>query len=198
MRKELFYLMLAMVLLQSCNNDPKPKKYVFQTVQNSSNSLFVYDNNSNAQQEFQLLGSFPSILDTLPDYIESTLEDFLVIEEFEILSDDMLRIRFNDNGVTNDTTFNYVSTGNEIAVDNPDFDKLIQYDKDNDLFKICLYMAYGVQGPNTSGSQPQAYGGFISFCQRRSISDLLQEQNQMYDYATSDSFAIFLAEMIYQ
>jgi hypothetical protein len=191
----LFSTSLLIISCSDPNPQSYPKLYQFSHVDVSEGKQWVVQNNEVTSEITTGTGTFGNFYDTLDQFVVNTAHITFFIEEIELISEDMIRLKFFVDNVSYDTTLSYTLTDQELIVDVIGDANYFKYDESSDEFQLCVSINGAINGENPL-IDPSAYFLHVQECDL-GMSDLLTQMKVLHDYVPGDSVGIFFPQLVY-
>lgn len=197
--KHITTLIFAITLtVVACKDDDKsityPSLYTYSHTEIVDGRFYVLDING----EFVPVatpGDYVEFIDTLDQFIDQSTREFLFFEEFELLSETMIRFKVQVDQTPFDTTVMYAIQDEELLIDGID-PAFVRFDADADEFHVCAYAQLGIRGPNPPISGV-GYGILIGTCEydyAGHLADILDQDI----YVSGDTVGFYTVNTVYQ
>lgn len=196
--KHLSFL-IAALLLHGCNDNDNvsyPKLYVFSHVNVEEGKQWVVGQNEQITELPVTTGTFGGFYDTLDQFIVNSFMDFFFIEEIELMSEDMIRLKMRVNSELWDTTFSYTYEDEQLVIGALGNSNLFSYDDSSDSFALCASVSGAINGPNPI-LDPLAYHLKIEEC-NGTLEALVMDLLAHHIYQPEDTLACYMPRLVYK
>jgi hypothetical protein len=136
-----------------------------------------------------------SFVDTLEEFVLSAQQEFLFFEEFELLSESMIRFKGVADMQPFDTTAGYTLEDEQLIINNPGA-FFIEFDEQMDEIRICNDVRIALRGPNppVTGNEYGILLGSCDFDFDGHLGDIIDRRV----YVAGDTVALYVVHTRYR